>query len=151
MAYHNKSLILAHTSRQPSSSRAPAHCGYSSIHCQSLQFATYCEVTTAEERGCGECGVKLPFRIDRPPPATCQGRLPKTAKNDVIPVPRRRTGNNRPPSPMPPCLPHCFLVCAHDIQIRMRLRVEVTDINCPLSTRFWVGTFGFKTLSNIKG
>lgn len=46
---------------------------------------------------------------------------------------------------------HCFFVCVHDIQVGVRLRVEVTHINCPLATKFWVGTLGFKTLKNIVG
>lgn len=73
MAYHNKSLILAHTSCRPSSLRDPAHSGHSSIHCQCLQLEIHLEGTSSEERGFGENGVKLPLRMDRParpPPAT---------------------------------------------------------------------------------
>ena len=43
---------------------------------------------------------------------------------------------------------HCLVVCVHDIQVGVRLRVEVTHINCPLSATCWVGTLGLK-LSKI--
>lgn len=32
---------------------------------------------------------------------------------------------------------YCLYVCAHHIQVKMKLRVEITNINYPLYTEFW--------------